>query len=394
MKQPETASPETTSPETAAIPTATDGLAEGLRRELAWVLAINTAIAGFLSVLVFRGNGFLVNLVFSHSIGLAIYLLVAVLRRQLPQRWSWASWVLGVPVGFAMGISLAALLLDLPLLAVWRSMLRTWAQALAVSAVCTLLAGYFFWSRERIATERAVAERERALALMREKQALQAQLKALQAQIEPHFLFNTLANVVSLIERDGRLARRMLEDLIDFLRSSLAESRTRETTLGRQMALLEVYLRILEIRMGARLKFHLAIAPGLEDAPLPPMLLQPLVENAVKHGLEPKIEGGEIVVSALREGEQLCLSVADTGLGLGASQGGTGVGLANVRERIATLYGDRASLTLAANQPCGLQVTLRLPLENPVSAPAGPPQGRATQPPERAPPANRTHPLP
>lgn len=355
--------PETASLDSAATPQATDGLGESLRSELAWVLAINTAIAGFLSVLVFRGNGFLVNLVFSHSIGLAIYLLVAVLRRQLPQRWSWASWVLGVPVGFATGMSLAALLLDLPLLAVWRSMLQTWAQALGVSAVCTLLAGYFFWSRERIATERAVAERERALALMREKQALEAQLKALQAQIEPHFLFNTLANVVSLIERDGRLARRMLEDLIDFLRSSLAESRTLETTLGRQMALLEAYLRLLEIRMGARLKFHLAIAAGLEDMPLPPMLLQPLVENAVKHGLEPKIEGGEIEVSAEREGDALCLTVADTGLGLGLSQGGTGVGLSNVRERIATLYGDRASLMIIANQPSGLRVTLRLPLE-------------------------------
>lgn len=334
-----------------------------LMRDLPWVLGLNTAIAAFLNVLLFRGNGFWANMVFSHCIGSAIYLLVALLNRRLPRRLAWGSWVLGVPLGFVAGLSLAGVLLDIPLLAIWQSMLRTWGQALAVSLVCTVLAGYFFWSRERIAVERAAAEHQRARALLREKQAIEAQLKALQAQIEPHFLFNTLANVVSLIERDGHQARRMLEDLIEFLRSSLAESRTRKTTLGRQMALLQAYLRLLEIRMGPRLKYRLEIAPGLENAVLPPMLLQPLVENAIKHGLEPKIEGGEILVLAERLGDELHLRVSDTGLGLGASQGGTGVGLSNVRERIAGLYGERASLDVAANEPCGVRVSLRVPLE-------------------------------
>jgi sensor histidine kinase YesM len=334
-----------------------------LRKELSWVVGINAAIAGFLSILVFRGNGFWVNLVFSQCIGLCIYLLIVVLRRWFPARWGWWSWALGIPIGFAMGISMAGLLLDIPVLSIWFSMSRTWAESLGIAFVCSLLAGYFFWSRERIAEARANAEHERARALLREKQALEAQLEALQAQIEPHFLFNTLANVVSLIERDGRQARRMLEDLIEFLRSALTESRTRRTTLGRQVALLRAYLRLLEIRMGKRLRYQLEVEPGLESCALPPMLLQPLVENAIKHGLEPKIEGGEIRMWAERYGEQLRLIVADTGLGLGHGQGGTGVGLSNVRERLQGLYGEQATLTIADNEPCGLRVTLTLPLE-------------------------------
>lgn len=359
--------PVSSPPATAAPPQGTENWFREMWRELVWALAINTAIAAFLNILVFRGNGFFVNFVFSQSIGLTIYFLIVVLRRLLPMHRAWLSWIVAVPLGFFAGMSLAALLLDIPQAAIWRSMSNSWVQALAVSAVCTLLTGYFFWSRERIAAERAAAEHERSLALEREKQALEAQLKALQAQIEPHFLFNTLANVVSLIERDGRQARRMLEDLIDFLRSSLTESRTRQTTLGRQAELLESYLRLLRIRMGERLRYRIEVPAEAAGAVLPPMLLQPLVENSIKHGLEPKIEGGEVSVAAQTMGGTLQITIADTGTGLGEGQSqgqaGTGVGLANVRERLAALYGAGATLELAPNSPCGLKITLSLPLE-------------------------------
>lgn len=338
-------------------------LRQALQAELPWVLGLNTGIALFLTVLFFRGNGFWLNLLFSQCIGLTIYLLVAILARMLPAKLRWASWAFGVPLGFVVGLTLGAAVLDIPASALWFSMGRTWVQSLAVALVCSLVAGYFFWARERIAEERATAEHERARALLREKQALEAQLLALQAQIEPHFLFNTLANVVSLIERDGNLARRMLEDLIDFLRSSLVESRSRKTTVGRQAELLRSYLRILRIRMGARLRYRIEVAEQAEQAVLPPMLLQPLVENAIKHGIEPKVEGGEVSVAAVSAGDTLRITVADTGLGLGASQGGTGLGLANVRDRLVALYGERGRLEVTANQPCGVCVTLCLPLE-------------------------------
>jgi len=331
--------------------------------DFAWALALNTAIAAVLTILVFRSNGFWANLVFSQCIGLSIYLLVSVLIELLPRRLALLGWAIGLPVGFVAGMTLASLLLKVPIPLVWLSFNQTWAESLMISLVCTVGAGYFFWSRERIAAERAAAEEQKAQALLREKQALVAQLKALQAQIEPHFLFNTLANVVSLIEKDGPRARLMLEDLIDFLRASLNESRTRQTTLGRQAELLESYLRLLKIRMGERLAYRIEIAPEAEQAALPPMLLQPLVENAIKHGLEPKIEGGEVSVLARAEDGTLRITVSDTGLGWGEGQGGTGVGLANVRERLAALYDERGVLQMAPNTPCGLQVTISLPLE-------------------------------
>jgi sensor histidine kinase YesM len=126
--------------------------------------------------------------------------------------------------------------------------------------------------------------------------------------------------------------------------------------------------------MGERLRYELAVPPELEALELPPMLLQPLVENAIKHGLEPKVEGGEVVVSARRENQELILRVADTGIGFGAGMGGSGVGLANVRERLKGLYGERASLDLTENTPGGVVVSLRIPLErgtgaDPVRAP-------------------------
>jgi signal transduction histidine kinase len=343
-------------------------------RELAWVAGINVAIAGFLNVMVFRGNGFTSNLVFSECIGLSIFLLVTLARVLIPHPWVWIGWVAALPSGFILGMALASRIVNVPFRLVWLGLESTWTQALLISTICTLMFGYFFWSRERLAEARALAEQERARALSNQKQAVEAQLRALQAQIEPHFLFNTLANVVSLIERDGPRARHMLEEFIGYLRDTLAETRVASSTLGRQIELLRAYLRLLQFRMGQRLRYELAVPPELEALELPPMLLQPLVENAIKHGLEPKVEGGEVVVSARRENQELILCVADTGIGFGAGMGGSGVGLANVRERLKGLYGERASLDLTENTPGGVVVSLRIPLgqgagADPVRAP-------------------------
>jgi LytS/YehU family sensor histidine kinase len=193
-----------------------------------------------------------------------------------------------------------------------------------------------------------------------QREAVAANLRALQAQIEPHFLFNTLANVSSLIERDPALAKGMLERFNQFLRASLAATRTDRTTLRAERELIGAYLEVLRLRMASRLEYGIDIPSALEGFALPPMLLQPVVENAIRHGLEPKVEGGRIDVAARREGEHVVIEVRDTGVGFAPTTTG-GVGLTNLRDRLRGLYGGGATLTVGENAPCGAVVTLRIP---------------------------------
>jgi sensor histidine kinase YesM len=195
----------------------------------------------------------------------------------------------------------------------------------------------------------------------------EARLRALQAQIEPHFLYNTLANVVSLIGTQPAKAQHMLERFIDYLRASLAASRQERATLGAEADLIAAYLDVLAVRMGARLRYRIDVPDTLRALPIAPMLLQPLVENAIAHGLEPKVEGGEVVLSAREQDGRLRLEVSDTGVGMQAApvrppkQGG-GVGLSNLRDRLRSLYSGQAQVQLLENQPCGMTVRLLLPL--------------------------------
>jgi signal transduction histidine kinase len=200
------------------------------------------------------------------------------------------------------------------------------------------------------------------------KQAAEAQLRLLQAQVEPHFLLNTLANVRSLIKRDADLARDVLDHLSDYLHVALPRMRREQSTLGREVKLSESYLSIMRIRMGTRLRYHVEMRPSASAARFPPMILQTIVENAVKHGVEPSAEPCEIRITAAVEGADgapiLCLTVADTGVGFGAAQtAGTGIGLANIRERLKALYGGKALLEIAPNQPRGVLATLTIPFE-------------------------------
>ncbi len=192
-------------------------------------------------------------------------------------------------------------------------------------------------------------------------QAVEAQLRLLQAQIEPHFLFNTLANIESLLDADPPRARAMLEAFSDHLRAGMGQLRVEETTLGAELEMAANYLRLLQIRMGARLRF--AVDAGLEAraALLPPLLLQPLVENAIRHGLEPKVAGGEVRIEALVEEGRLRIRVVDDGLGQDAPSAGRGAGmaLANIRARLRHRYGERASLNL--RHADGTSATLELP---------------------------------
>ena len=194
-----------------------------------------------------------------------------------------------------------------------------------------------------------------------EREAVVANLRALQAQIEPHFLFNTLANVTTLVDRDPAQAKHMLEAFIRFLRASLATTREESATLGAEAELIASYLAVLKVRMGARLSYAVDIPPDLAAYRLAPMLLQPIVENAIRHGLEPKVEGGEVRVSARRENGAVEIDIADTGVGFGATTRSDGIGLSNLRARLQGLYGSRASVAITDNAPAGTRVSVRLP---------------------------------
>jgi LytS/YehU family sensor histidine kinase len=189
----------------------------------------------------------------------------------------------------------------------------------------------------------------------------QARLSALQAQIEPHFLFNTLANVKRLYETAPMRGREMLASLIDYLRAALPSMRQSGSSLRRELELARAFLTILQMRMGERLAFTIDAADELLDAEVPPLVLGTLLENAVKHGLGPLPEGGRIDIHAWRAGDALWLQVRDSGAGFSGS-GGSGVGLANTRSRLAALYGAAAALQLQSNTPRGVVATVTLPL--------------------------------
>jgi hypothetical protein len=194
------------------------------------------------------------------------------------------------------------------------------------------------------------------------RQVLEARMAAMQAQVEPHFLFNTLASIDHLIEVDPPRASRMQKHLIALLRASMPAMRETSASLGRELEVVRPYLEILKMRMGERLRGEVSVPEGLYSADFPPMMLQSLVENAIKHGLEPKAEGGSLTVSAEVVHGKLAVSVADTGVGFGrAATAGTGTGLANIRERLKLLYGTAAELRITDNTPAGTRASIVVP---------------------------------
>lgn len=266
----------------------------------------------------------------------------------------------GIPIaGVFIGYALALALLGRNVVQIVAESPRVLLAIIVIALAMSLLAYRLMADRARLAEAAAAQQRERARALQAEKQALDAQLRGLQAQVEPHFLFNTLANVASLIDGRPVDARRMLERLIELLRASLQSSRAPQSTLGQEFDLLRAYLDILAIRMGTRLAFSIDAPPELREVALPPLLVQPLVENAIRHGLEPKVGGGRVAVTARADGDDLLIEVADDGQGFGATTA-AGVGLANLRERLAALYGARGRLTIEDALP-GTRARVRIP---------------------------------
>ncbi len=225
-----------------------------------------------------------------------------------------------------------------------------------------LFVSLFFYLKHRETQAAAALHKAEADRHLMARQTIEAELKLMQAQVEPHFLFNTLASVQYLTETDPREANRLLGHLIEYLRAALPQLRASSTTLGKEVGLAEAYLNILRTRMGARLGFTIDVGPGLAGHPFPPNLLISLVENAIKHGVEPAADGGTVSVRARRDGPSLVVTVQDTGRGLSAAApSGHGVGLSNLRERLAALYGTQGQFTLADALPRGTCATLSIP---------------------------------
>ncbi|HWW08011.1 sensor histidine kinase [Collimonas sp.] len=364
--KPATASPQTTEP-----------LARRLLRSLYLNLGIDIICALIVTYVMRISDRFLPNLVFSLCIGMLAMVLIEggrylFWRNTTPRKVHFLAFIL-LAAGIAqfLGIRLASWLLGLPTdnFSMYMNLSGLGLIILTVS-VC-VGATLFFWNLSTLAELRNQAAIERARTVAVEKQALQAQLQMLQAQIEPHMLFNTLATLQSLITLDAPRAQQMLDQLIHFLRASLSSSRIEQTTLAQEFGLMEAYLELMSLRMGSRLSFDLQLPAALRDTVIAPMLLQPLVENAIKHGLEPKIEGGRVEVAARRQGQLLLLDVSDTGLGLAAEAlpqaashaGNLGhIGLSNIHERLQALYGPQASLTLKPKLPHGVIAQLQLPI--------------------------------
>ncbi|MBW8843870.1 MAG: histidine kinase [Burkholderiales bacterium] len=304
------------------------------------------------------------NLLVSTCVMVCFFTVFRSFEKLAPQRWldtimGWRDWRSGL---FFSVSSIACALLGV-IIGLWfvgriwavqnlpqmLGNLGFWRQFLLVSAVISLVLSWRYrarWKQESL-----------------QARVTEAQLKLLQGQIEPHFLFNTLANVQSLIDFDPERAKQMLERFTDYLRASLGQLRGDTTTLAQEFAMLDAYLALMQLRMGDRLRVRLDLPAELNGFPLPPLLVQPLVENAIHHGLEPKIAGGEIVVSARREAEGLCIDVDDDGQGLDGPKrrGGNGVALDNIRARLTARWGLGATLALLPRDGGGTRARLRIP---------------------------------
>ncbi len=332
------------------------------------VVAFNVVIAVGLTL---RNGDAVLQMVYSQAIGLSIWACVDfgrfAFKRDPASNWplGWRRWVLLViatPVGYVIGATVGDAVCGCSR---WELLLgnpRLFSAYLFLSVSISVGISYFFYSRGRTqGLEQLVATAQR--------DAAENQLKLLSSQLEPHMLFNTLANLRVLIGMDPQRAQMMLDHLVSFMRSTLTASRNMLHPLADEFARIDDYLALMKIRMGERLQTEVAFPTDLGELAVPTLLLQPLVENAIKHGLEPHVEGGHLRVGALREGHDLVLSVRDTGTGLSAvANDGTHFGVNQVRERLSTLYGPAATLTLSTpdDGDGGTLATVRIPLNRTV----------------------------
>jgi signal transduction histidine kinase len=330
--------------------------------DLGYTLIFDTLIAAILTYIL-KDSSFWAYFVISQAIGLSICSIChTALFLFRPQRPLSVVALLGITIvlGGLLGGGIGGWITGKPVVAFFHQPAAT-ARTVVLSLLFGGVIAFFFFSRKEMAQIRELADQERIRRLTSEKQTVQTQLKLLQAQIEPHFLFNTLSTIASLLDTDLAAGKAMLSDLTRYLRASLATTRAARTTLGGELELVAAYLNILKGRMGRRLQVAIDIPDALKPLPLAPMLIQPLVENAVIHGIDPQITGGAIEIRVQRNDGAVEIVVADTGGGFSMDARSDGMGIANVRERLAALYGDQGRLRFTENRPTGVRAIIEVP---------------------------------
>jgi len=327
-------------------------------RSLSYTVLFDSFIALVLTGIKF-GGGFIDNFIVSQCIGISIcslFLTAFYLFKPSSPLFDMALVMTAIIMGTGIGWTVGSLAVGFS-----TSLFeQRFIPVMILGVMFGLIISYFFSSRESISRSEALIQEERIKRLANEKEMAETSLRLLQAQIEPHFLFNTLSTILSLLDADLERGKSMLTDFIHYLRMALPMARGEATTIGQEMERIQAYLNIFKVRMGDRLRYRFDIPEGMKDLPFPPMLVQPLVENAIRHGLEPKIEGGELVIRGRDRQDVVRLEVSDTGLGLN-DHGSSGIGLSNIRERLQSLYGSKGRLILEENRPSGLKAIIEVP---------------------------------
>lgn len=333
-----------------------------------WVILINTVVALLLWLFWPEPAQFVSILLSSQLVGLCITTAALLIGRlpwltRLPDAAGLVlNLLLAAPIGYYAGMSLSAwfrgsqpklFLSEVPGFGPW-----------IATALATSLVGLLLWGRERIRAESMARVEAQRL-------AAEGELRLLRAQLEPHMLFNTLANLRELVDENPTAARSMIDALIAFLRQTLAATRVERTSLEAEFTLIRAYLSLMSVRMGNRLTWSTDLPDELRGRTLPPMMLQPLVENAIQHGIASQVGPASIRVGAELSDGDLVITVTDTGRGLdftmpqgpGSLQAetGRGYGLAHVRERLRAEYGSRGKLDLSPNEPRGTRARVWIP---------------------------------
>jgi len=329
-------------------------------RDILIVIALMFLLAGVINLVLERGYFF--NLRYCLAIGLSITLSSHLLMKwsgayTLNRRKSLAAILFGTVLGIAIG-TMANGINPVVMIERYPGLLLS---LLVVSLICGPAISYYFYSQATISETAAALRQEEIERISYEQRLTEAEFKILQAQIEPHFLFNTLSNVLSLIPTQPDKAEQMLSDFTIYLRASLQQTRSDSIRLEDEVATVRSFLGIMAVRMGERLRYHIEVPPELFSIMVPPLLIQPLVENAVEHGIEPRSEGGSITIKASSSGGMLILEISDSGNGI-ASSSPLGVGMGNIRERLNLLYKGEASFQVLPNTPCGAVVRLIIPM--------------------------------
>ncbi len=350
----------------------TDGRAGWLMLRAAELLVVITAcliIAGCISMVM--GGQFIKNSMISFGFGVPAYLFVLLNYTLFPGLPKLLSIAIGQVLGVIVGALIAVVVVSDGSLEFVGRELYIFGYFILLGSGFALIGAYTMYNRSRVKLMKADLFRAQQQRLRHDKDLLESELKALQAQIEPHFLFNTLANIQALIDSDADKAKLMLQNFTDLLRSSLSRTRSEKTSLGQEIDIVEKYLAIQQQRLGSRLVYMIDCPDDLKSTAFPPLLIQPLIENAIVHGIEPQVAGGRIELVVARRDKAVVIRVSDDGRGLnmegqvtGLVNAGSGVGMENSRNRLKAVFGRQAAMRITENKPSGVVVELDLgPIE-------------------------------